>query len=67
MAKDIDDIEYERMVARICGRPEPPPLIIEGATLLAAKPRKNGPIVHLDAYRMPDPSRRKGNDKGDER
>ena len=41
MAKDIDDMEHERMVARICGLPEPAQPAIGAKTLLAAKPRPN--------------------------
>jgi len=42
MPKDLDDIEHERMVARICGLPEPAQPAIGAKTLLAAKPRPNG-------------------------
>jgi len=38
MAVDLDDLVHERLVARICGRPEPPWPSIEGATLLAPVP-----------------------------
>jgi len=38
MVRDLDDIEHERLVARILCRPEPPCPTVEAATLLAARP-----------------------------
>lgn len=53
MARDLDDMVHERIVARICGRPVRPFPNIEAADLLAPDRSKQPPAPH-EAYRMPD-------------
>ena len=65
MARDLDDIEHEWLVARIRGTRPPEIPALPAAVLLEANPRKAPPNVHLDVYRMPDPP--KGTAKKDKR